>query len=217
MIATKQKSFEDILKFLEGKQKVFLMGCGECATTCKTGGEPELLEMKDKLEKHGKTVTGWFVPKAPCVSAQVKAAVAKKLKEVKECDSILVFACGSGIQTVKENDRYGKAIHPGCDTIFVASVDPAGNFYEYCSACGECVLDETGGICPVTRCAKGLLNGPCGGNKEGKCEVDRNKDCAWIKIYENLKKTGKLDLMHNIHLPKDFAKTTKPHNIMFSK
>jgi hypothetical protein len=105
---------------------------------------------------------------------------------------------------------------PGCNTLFGAVLDSAGNFYEKCSLCGECVLDETGGICPITLCAKGLLNGPCGGMDKGKCEVDKDRDCAWVLIYKELEKKGKLGDLKKIKAPKDFKKTTKPHKLIMS-
>ena len=179
MIITEQKPLTEILESLKGLTKVFLVGCGECATTCKTGGQPELLKMKEQLEVQGKTVTGMCVPNAPCIAAQIKTEFAKNLKALREAEAILVLACGLGIQSAKDNDRLGLVVLPGCNTMFGAVLDAQGNFYEKCSMCGECVLDITGGICPITLCPKGLLNGPCGGMNKGKCEVDNEKDCAW--------------------------------------
>lgn len=213
MIITAQKKFEDILKNLESVTKVFLVGCGECSTTCKSGGEAEVLAIKEKLEKQGKTVTGFVIPDAPCVAAQMKSALAKNIKAVKESEAILVMACGLGVQSVKANDRFERLILPGCDTLFAGAVDSQGVFQELCSACGECVLELTGGICPVTRCPKGLLNGPCGGMNKGKCEVDKDRDCAWVLIYDELKKKGKLDQFSKRQPVKNYSKTTKPRKL----
>lgn len=213
MIATKQKAFNDILNMLQGCQKVFLVGCGECATTCKTGGEKELQEAKVKLEQAGKIVTGWVVPNAPCVSAQIKTAFAKNRQAVVNADAILVFACGSGIQSAKENDRLGKLVYPACDTLFGAVVDDAGNMKEFCSACGECVLELTGGICPITRCPKNLLNGPCGGMNKGKCEVNPEQECVWVLIYKELEKRKQLHLYKTIKPAKDYSKSIKPRSL----
>ncbi|MCX5709335.1 MAG: methylenetetrahydrofolate reductase C-terminal domain-containing protein, partial [Candidatus Omnitrophica bacterium] len=193
MIITEKKPIEEILESLKGYQKIFLVGCGECSTTCKTGGEPELKEMKALLEQNGKTVTGMCMPSAPCIAPQAKAELAKNMKALRESEAFLVLACGLGTQSVKDNDRLGLAIFPALNTIFGAVMDSQGNFLEKCSLCGECVLDVTGGICPVTLCAKGLLNGPCGGMNKGKCEVDKDKDCAWVLIYQELEKRKKLN------------------------
>jgi hypothetical protein len=118
---------------------------------------------------------------------------------------------------VKDNDRLGLVVLPACNTLFGAVVDAQGNFYEKCSMCGECVLDITGGICPITLCSKGLLNGPCGGVDRGKCEVDKDKDCAWVLIYKELEKRKKLDTLKKIQAPKDFKKTIKPHKLILGK
>jgi ferredoxin len=213
MIITKQKEFKEILKHLEGQTKIFLVGCGECSATCKTGGEDDVKKIKDLLEKEGKIVTGYCIPEAPCVSAKVKMELAKNRKLIESSDAILVMACGLGIQSVKENLRVEKPIHVGCDTLFMGAIDSNGSFLERCSACGDCVLELTGLICPVTRCPKSLLNGPCGGQNKGKCEVDKNRDCTWILIYNELKKHNKLDLLREIRPPKDHSKSTKPREL----
>jgi hypothetical protein len=210
MIITKQKSQESILKMLEAKKKVFIVGCGDCATTCKTGGEPEVAAIAAFLKTHGKEVTGSVVPDVTCVSAQAKIAFAKNKEALKNADAVLVLACGSGIQCIKENSRVAAEVFPGCDSLFAALIDKDGIFKEVCSTCGECLLDLTEGICPVTRCSKGLLNGPCGGQDKGKCETDRNKDCAWILIYNKLKEKGKVSNLKKRMPPKDHKKNAKP-------
>ncbi|MDD5004922.1 MAG: methylenetetrahydrofolate reductase C-terminal domain-containing protein [Candidatus Omnitrophica bacterium] len=211
MIFTKQKDFNFILNLLKGKSKVFLVGCGECATTCKTGGEEEILEMKKKLEEAGKSVTGWVVPESACISSQVKTAMAKNRQALSQAEAVLVFSCGSGTQSFKENDRMNLDVYSGNDTLFAASVDSQGNFTEVCSACGDCILELTEGICPVTRCAKGILNGPCGGQKDGKCEVDRTKDCAWILIYKAKTQKNKTGDLKSVIKTRDYKKSLKPH------
>lgn len=212
MIITKQKEFKDILSYLEDAKKVFLIGCGECSTTCKTGGEAEVVAMKASLEREGKTVTGYCIPSAPCVAAKVKLELAKNRKALEASDAILVLACGLGIQSVKENLRVEKPVHVACDTLFMGAVGQNGAFFEKCSACGDCVLELTGAICPVTRCPKSILDGPCGGQDKGKCEVDRDKDCVWILIYNELKKHNKLNLLKKRHPAKDHSKTAKPRS-----
>jgi hypothetical protein len=173
--------------------------------------------MQQELEKHGKTILGICIPDAPCVASQIKTEFAKNMKALKEAEAILVLACGLGVQSVKDNDRIGLAVLPGCNTLFGAVMDAQGNFYEKCSLCGECVLDITGGICPLTLCPKGLLNGPCGGVDRGKCEVDKDKDCAWVLIYKELEKKKKLNNLKEIQPAKDFKKTTKPHKLVMMK
>ncbi|MEE8359749.1 MAG: methylenetetrahydrofolate reductase C-terminal domain-containing protein [Candidatus Omnitrophota bacterium] len=213
MIITRKKELQEIIKNLGDDKKVFIVGCGECSTTCETGGEKEVLQMKELLEKEGKTVTGWGIPKAPCVASQVKISIAKNKKALREADSILVLACGLGVQSVIENDRDSKMVHIGCDTIFMGEMDKDGIFLERCSACGECTLEQTGGICAVTRCPKGLVNGPCGGTDKGKCEVDKDRDCVWTLIYNRLKEKNRLHLLKEIHAPKDYSKMSKPRKL----
>ncbi|MFH0827175.1 MAG: methylenetetrahydrofolate reductase C-terminal domain-containing protein [Candidatus Omnitrophota bacterium] len=217
MIISEQKALEQILESLKEYAKIFLVGCGECATTCKTGGEEEIAKMQQELEKQGKVIVGSCIPGAPCVASQIKTEMAKNIKALKEAEAILVLACGLGVQSVKDNDRWGLVVLPACNTLFGAVMDGQGNFYEKCSMCGECVLDITGGICPITLCAKGLLNGPCGGMNKGKCEVDKDQDCAWVLIYKELEKRKKLGRLKEIRQAKDFKKTNKPHKLVSVK
>lgn len=213
MIITKQKNIKDLLNALDGQAGVFIVGCGECSTTCKTGGEEDIKKIKETLEKEGKSITGYCIPSAPCVAAKLKVELARNRKTIEASDAVLVLACGLGIQSVKDNLRSDKPLHVGCDTLFMGQVDSKNAFLERCTACGDCVIETTGTICPVTRCPKSLLNGPCGGQDKGKCEVDKEKDCTWILIYNELKKQNKLDLFRKIKPPKDHSKSIKPRNL----
>ena len=217
MIITKQKDFAEILKNLQGYTAVFLVGCGECSTTCKTGGEGEILGLKSLLEGEGKKVVGYCIPKSPCVSSQLKQELSKNAKGLRQAEVIVVLSCGLGVQSVKENDRLGLRVLPACDSLFGAVMDGKGNFFEKCSLCGECVLAETAGICPITLCPKGLLNGPCGGMNKGKCEVDKDRDCAWVLIYRELEKQKQTSRMKKVHPPKDFQKTTRPRKLVVAE
>ncbi len=215
MIVTKKKPIEEILKALGPASKIFIIGCGDCAATCRSGGEKEILEMKAMLEANRKSVTGWAMPDSPCIASQAKLHFAKNKKMVDDSDAFLVLACGLGAQSVLENDRNKRPVYIGCDTIFGSILDATGyGFFERCAMCGECVLNITAGICPVTRCAKGLLNGPCGGSNKGKCEVDKNKDCAWILIYNRLKDLNKLDNLKNVKPAKDYSKVNRPREVI---
>jgi ferredoxin len=213
MIITKQKELQEILKYLGDEKRVFLIGCGECSTTCKTGGEEDVKKMKEFLEGSGRAVTGYAIPQAPCIAAKVKLELIKHRRAIEEADSVVVLACGLGIQSVKENLRTEKPIHVGCDTLFMGAIDKDNVFLERCSACGECILELTGLICPITRCSKSLLNGPCGGQNKGKCEVDKERDCAWVLIYNELKKQGKLHLLKEKRPAKDHSKAGKPRQL----
>ena len=217
MIITELKPIQAIIDSLKGYNKIFLVGCGECATTCKTGGEEEVAALKGELEKAGKTVVGSCIPSAPCVAAKLKTESAKNMKELRQAEVILVLSCGLGVQSVKDNDRLGLSVIPACNSLFGAVMDAQGNFYEKCSLCAECVLDVTAGICPITLCSKGLLNGPCGGADKGKCEVDKDRDCAWVLIYNELAKKNKQSQIRKIQPPRDYKKTLKPRKLLLTK
>ena len=214
MIISRLKPLDELLLSLKEYNKIFLIGCGECATSCKSGGEEEIFKMKEDLKVAGKTITGSCIPSAPCVAAKLKGELAKNLKALRECEAVLVLACGLGVQSFKDNDRLDLAVLPATDTLFGAVMDAQGNFFEKCSMCAECVLDLTAGICPITLCPKSLLNGPCGGVKQGKCEIDDQKDCAWVLIYRELDKKKKLALLKEIRKPKDFKKSVRPHKLI---
>jgi ferredoxin len=202
MIISKPKPFEEILASLEGEEKVFLVGCSECATVCQVGGEEQLTEMAEKLSQHGKTVTGSLVAEPGCHLLGLKRELRAHKEEVEGADSLLVMSCGNGAQTTA--DATDKPVHIANDTLFIGRVERFGQYREMCSACSECILEQTGNICPVTRCAKGLLNGPCGGTTaEGKCEVDADVDCGWLLIYERLKKREKVEGLKEYVPPKE--------------
>lgn len=216
MHATIQKPLSEITRFFKKGERVFIVGCGNCAEKCRSGGEKETKEMKERLEQRGIEVAGCAATASG--SSLCKLAVAQKLlnqehkDETARADSFLILACGQGIHTVMDATE-GGLVHPGCDTIFGGETVNDDYITEYCSLCGECIVEHTGGLCPVTLCAKGLLNGPCGGAKDGKCEVDKDRDCGWQLIYERLKNINKLELMRNFHKPKNYAKWSKPRSL----
>ena len=204
---TKQKTLAEIEKMLEKNSKVFLVGCGTCATMCRTGGKDEVLGMAGKLAVLGKTVTGSVVLPTVC-DALDQQAVAEDTKAIEEADCILVMACAYGVQTLALYTD--KPVYPALDTLFMGQEMSPGIFSEVCVQCGECVLAWTGGICPLAGCPKGLLNGPCGGSKNGKCEVSAVKDCAWELIYDRLRKQGRLENLKKRRPPRDFGASVKP-------
>ena len=215
MIIQKQKPFEEVKEALEGEKKIFITGCADCATTCKVGGEEEVAEMKKKLEELGKEITGTTVMDVCCLAGEVREQGRLNNEAIEAADSILVLACGAGVQTI--GDQLGVKVHPGCDSLFSGQVVRLGKYQELCRLCGECILEKTDGICPVTRCAKALLNGPCGGYNEGKCETDPDKDCAWVLIYERLKERGELDKLSIYQEPKDYSPMAWPGKYEWEK
>jgi len=216
MIIQKQKDLETIKKSLGEFNKVFIVGCADCATACKTGGEEELAAMKTALEAAGKTVTGTSVFDTACLLGEVRKKIAENQAAIDAADAVLIMACGSGVQAVGDYLE-NKPVIPGVDALFIGEVLRAGKYEEKCQACGECILDLTDGICPLTRCAKGLLNGPCGGYKNGKCEIDPDKDCAWVLIYKRLKERGHIDKMRQIMAAKDNSKVHRPRRLVWER
>ncbi|MEW9121136.1 MAG: methylenetetrahydrofolate reductase C-terminal domain-containing protein [Thermotaleaceae bacterium] len=211
MIISQKKSQEEVLSFLKDCRKVVITGCSLCATTCKVGGEEEILELKAWLEEEGKEVTGYKVLDPACNLLKTTKDLKKMKEELKDADAILSVACGDGTQTVAKAVKI--PTYPGVDTMFIGEIERVGQFEESCRACGECELGWTGSICPITRCAKGLVNGPCGGAKDKKCEVNKENDCAWIQIYERMKELGQLEKLMEVRDPKNFQKSNNPRKI----
>jgi ferredoxin len=210
MIVAERKPLEQIEAMLDGFERVLVVGCGTCVAVCMAGGEKELellaaeLRMKAKLQGQPRTVDEITVTRQ-CDKEYLEALA----KCVDEYDVILSTACGAGVQFLAE--RYDhKIVLPALNTLFIGVAEGAGVWTQRCMACEDCILDQTGGICPMTICPKNLLNGPCGGTDHGKCEADGEKDCAWTLIYNRLKKIGRLDLMRKIQPPKDYSVMAKP-------
>ncbi|MDD5567595.1 MAG: methylenetetrahydrofolate reductase C-terminal domain-containing protein [Candidatus Omnitrophica bacterium] len=195
MIITKQKTIEEISDYVKNDSAIFLIGCAICATTCKTGGETEVKRLSEILISKGKDVTGWGVLNPACYLLESKKLLRRKEKEIAAADSIISLACGGGTQAIAEIIK--KPVYPANDTLFqgeIVRLSPQEDRFEkQCLMCGECIVGITGGICPVTRCPKGLRSGPCGGVNKGKCEVDSDRDCAWVLIYNKLKELGQIE------------------------
>ncbi|MBI4187152.1 MAG: methylenetetrahydrofolate reductase C-terminal domain-containing protein [Chloroflexi bacterium] len=199
---TRQKPWEEIKEMLNGVDKVYLVGCGTCATMCHTGGKAEVVEMKAKLEAAGKTVTGWMVVPTTC-DELTKYALEENAPAVQAADGILAMVCAFGVQTISlYSDRLP---YPALDTLFVGLEDEPGHFIEVCMQCASCVLGRAAGLCPLVRCAKTLLNGPCGGSVGGKCEVSPNIPCVWQDIVDRLQAAGRLDRLEEISPVHDWS------------
>jgi ferredoxin len=208
LIISKKKPVEDIINALEGETKVVILGCGECATVTQTGGEKEVAEMKAALEEAGKEVVATDVVHTGCAELDVKRVLRQYKEAVEDADAFVVLSCGAGTQAVRA--ATDKHVIPGCDPLFLGNIQRSMDFVEKCAHCGACVIDDYGAICPVTRCPKGLLNGPCGGTSHGKCEVDPELDCVWVLIHEQLKKEGREDKRTRIHEPKEWNVINHP-------
>ncbi len=213
MIITKKKDFRELMENIRNYRSFFLIGCSECASLCGTGNEEAINELTEALKAEGKEVTGGFVPKTGCQVLGTKKELKAFKEQLAEADCILVMSCGAGTQTVVElfPDR---PVYPTNDSLFLGNMTRFQMFDERCSLCGECILDKTGGICPVTTCPKGLMNGPCGGMQDGRCEVSPDIPCAWVRIYERMKKLDRLEEFRvTVVEAKDWSKARKPRNL----
>ena len=204
MLYTENKPIDEILESLGNEKNIFLLGCNGCAESCETGGEKALSVMKAELEKAGKNITGTCLVDFLCSKVLVATRLAREMDNIKQADSILVLTCGIGVQAVAK--VVDKVVHPAANTVSLGGLQGLWPSDERCQACGDCALDYTAGICPIAFCAKSLLNGPCGGAQNGKCEVDPEKDCGWQLIYERLEKLGRLENFKKIYQPRDYSK-----------
>ncbi len=206
-LITRQKPFDEIQEQLDDLDRVFIIGCGTCTTMTKTGGIDQVLEMNDRLQELGKRVSGWTVIPTAC-DEMTEVAMKENSRAIENASCILAMPCALGVHRISL--YLDRPVIPALDTLFIAVEDTPGYFHEVCAQCGQCVLGETAGICPITACHKGLINGPCGGTNNGKCEVDKDKDCAWTLIYERLRDQGRLDLMRKYHPPHNFQVEPRP-------
>jgi len=205
MIVANRKPLEEIEGMIKGYGKVILAGCNECVTVCSVGGEKEVgilaSELKLSRKKDGKDIE----IKEVVLERQCDQEYIEQLRSfVDEYEAIVSMACGAGVQFIAEKYR-GKPVFPAVDTSFLGVTEEQGVWVERCQGCGSCVLDRTGGICPIARCSKSLLNGPCGGSTDGKCEVDKEVDCGWQLIIDRLKELGQMDRYEEVEPVKDWS------------
>ncbi len=215
MIIAERKPLEEIKNMLSGYKEILVVGCRTCVTICWAGGEKEVGILSSQLKLASSREGNELSILEATVERQCeKEMVIEELRDkVQEVEAILSMGCGVGVQTIAEIFEE-KPVFPALNTTFIGMPEAEGVWVEKCGACGDCMLYWTGGICPVVRCAKGLLNGPCGGTRRGgKCEVDPEKDCAWVLIYRRLEKQGRLDLMERYYEPKNYRAVKRPGRI----
>ncbi len=204
MITGEQKPVQEILEIVKPYKNLLILGCGTCVKTCFAGGEDEVAVLASALrlanKKDGKKIqVKEFTIERQCENEFIQESA----PEVAQCDAVLSLACGAGVQAMAK--RFGDMpILPGVNTTFIGIQETEGIFTEECSGCGNCELANFGGICPVTRCAKKLMNGPCGGSQDGKCEIDPETDCAWNQIIDRLKILDQMDNLKKIIPPKNW-------------
>lgn len=204
MIVGQQKPLLEIKEMLKGYRKVLVAGCGTCVTVTLSGGRKEVALLSSALRMAASIEGRKLEVREDAAPRQCEARFLKKLDgNIKWAEVILSLACGVGVQTMTEVYP-GKRVLPGLNTMMIGRHFEDFLFKEYCGACGDCILDETGGICPIVRCSKSMLNGPCGGSKNGKCEVSKEIDCGWQLIYDRLKELKRMKDWSVNRPPKDW-------------
>ena len=207
MIVGERKPLSEIKGFIENYQKLLLVGCGTCATVCLAGGESEVALVASALriaflqeEKEREVLED-------CVTRQCEPEFVEPLVDRvsrEQVEAVVSLGCGVGVNFLAEKLET-VPVFPGLDTKFFGAATEPGVWVEMCAGCGNCILHLTGGICPVARCSKSILNGPCGGSQDGKCEISPDLDCAWVLIVERMKRLGTLDQLGDILPPRDWS------------
>jgi ferredoxin len=205
MIVAERKTIPELIEILGDKKNILVLGCGTCVTVCLAGGEREVsilssaLRIASRVQGLGLEVNELTIERQ-CDNAFIEQAA----EAIEKSDAVLSLGCGAGVQAIAERFA-SKPVYAGLNTKFLGILEERGTWTEKCAACGACLLHEYGGICPVTRCAKHNLNGPCGGSREDRCEVRPDRACAWQLIYKRLKDIGQLDRLEKIALPKQWS------------
>jgi len=205
MIVAERKPIEEIMEFIRDCRKIMIVGCNECVTVCYAGGKKEVEILASALsmafKKEGKEIE----IKEVTLERQCDHEYLEEIRGIiDEYDAVISLACGVGVQFLAE--KYLQIpVFPGVNTLFMGVTEDRGVWSERCQGCGQCILGQTAGICPISRCAKRLLNGPCGGSTKGKCEINAELDCAWQLIIDRLKELGRLDDYDELMPIKDWS------------
>jgi ferredoxin len=205
MIVAERKSIPELIDILQAHKRILVLGCSTCVAVCLAGGEREVSIISSALRIAGKVKGLTFKIDELTIERQCDNVFIEQAAEaIEKNEAVLSLGCGAGVQAIAE--RYvNKPVYAGLNTKFLGILEERGVWSEKCAACGACVLHEYGGICPVTRCAKHILNGPCGGSREDRCEVRPDRPCAWQLIYQRLKAIGQLNRLKQIELPKNWG------------
>uniref|UniRef100_UPI003083F26E methylenetetrahydrofolate reductase C-terminal domain-containing protein n=1 Tax=Desulforadius tongensis TaxID=1216062 RepID=UPI003083F26E len=200
------KPVKEVADYIKECAKVLVVGCSGCTSVCLAGGETEAEILATALrilrKKQGRPLETLVTTITRQCDPEFVAGIAEKVSQV---DAVVSLGCGVGVQFLAEHYP-DKWVLPALNTVFAGGTVQAGLWEERCGLCGDCVLHLTGGICPITRCAKSIQNGPCGGSQNGKCEINPDTPCAWHLIYEKLSALGRLDLMLEYRPAKDWSK-----------
>lgn len=204
MIVAEQKSLEELRSLIGDAENVLVVGCGTCVTVCFAGGSREAAIVSSSLRMASKLNGDKMQVRDVTVQRQCEWEYLDEIEEqIAEADVVLSLGCGIGVQAIAEHFPNTWVV-PGLNTNFLGMPTEQGVWDERCAACGDCILGLTGGICPIARCSKSLLNGPCGGSEDGHCEIDPEVDCAWQLIYDRLNSMGKLQVLLDLQPPKNW-------------
>jgi hypothetical protein len=204
MVVNVPKPEEELMEMLSDYGSLFIVACGGCPVGCDSGGQPRIDELSTVLTKNKKTVTGSTEIDFLCNKALVGTKLRYRINQIGDADAVLVVSCGIGVQATAAMVDIPSL--PANDTLSSQGMQGLWPSSERCAGCGTCYLAYTGGICPITTCSKSLINGMCGGQHDGLCEVEEKRDCGWNLIYNRLKETGKLDNLKKIPKLRDFRK-----------
>jgi len=194
MITAERKPMEELTECMKPFGRILLVGCNECVTVCAAGGRKEVGLLSSALQMHFMKENKPFEVKELTLERQCDPEYVEELvPHINQVDAVLSMACGCGVQEIAKRYKE-KPVFPAVNTKFMGASESQGVWAERCQGCGDCVLGITGGVCPIARCSKQLLNGPCGGSTNGKCEIDSSVDCAWQLIWDRLKALGKSEL-----------------------
>ena len=205
MIVAERKPIEEVIEQVKDFDKILIAGCNECVTVCEAGGKKEVAVLASALRMYfmneGKDVKIDEVT----LERQCDHEYLEEIRKIiDQYDTVISLACGVGVQFMAEK-YLSTPIFPGVNTCFMGAAEERGVWSERCQGCGQCMLGKTAGICPISRCAKRILNGPCGGSTKGKCEISKDLDCAWQLIIDRLKELGRLDDYEEILPIKDWS------------
>jgi len=206
MITAEQKPIDEIREMIAPYKRILAVGCASCVAECASGGEKETGALASALRMAAKIAGEDIIIEEKTLERQCVRDFVILLDEViGEYDAILSLGCGAGVQSVA--DMYPEVpVIPALNTEFLGETKDQGLWLENCLGCGDCMLFHFGGVCPLARCSKQLLNGPCGGSKDGKCEVSPEVPCAWQSIIDRLSSFNALDRLEKIYPPKDWSK-----------
>ena len=206
MIVAEKKPIEEIIELVKDYQRILVAGCNECVTVCEAGGKKEVGILASALRMYFMNQGENRTIDEITLERQCDHEYLEELRDsIDKYDAVVSLACGAGVQFMAE--KYFKTpILPGVNTCFMGVTEERGVWTERCQGCGQCILGKTAGICPISRCAKRLLNGPCGGSTHGTCEISRDIECAWQLIINRLKELGRLEDYETLAPIKDWSK-----------